>query len=44
MDSNSSVNAEYLIDMRVEYTGKGPMSRMDKRGWGSKIIDFVNPF
>ncbi len=44
MDSNSSVNAEYLIDMRVEYTGKGPMSRMDRRGWGSKIIDFINPF
>ncbi len=44
MDSNSSVNAEYLIDMRVEYSGKGPMSRMDKRGWGAKIIDFINPF
>ncbi len=44
MDSNSSVNAQYLIDMRVEYSGKGPMTRMDKRGWGSKIIDFMNPF
>lgn len=44
MDSNSSVEAQYLIDMRVEYSGKGPMSRMDRRGWGSKIIDFINPF
>ncbi len=44
MDSNSSVNAQYLIDMRVEYSGKGPMSRMDRRGWGAKIIDFINPF
>ena len=44
MDSNSSVKAEFLIDMRVEYTGKGPMSRLDRRGWGAKIIDFVNPF
>ena len=44
MDSNSQVRAEHLIDMRVTYTGKGPMTRMDKRGWGSKIIDFLNPF
>lgn len=44
MDSNSSVRAEYLMDMAVNYTGNGPMTRMDKRGWGSKIIDFLNPF
>ncbi|MDR1535598.1 MAG: flagellar basal body L-ring protein FlgH [Planctomycetota bacterium] len=44
MDSNSAVKAELLMDMSVSYTGKGPMTRMDKRGWGSKIIDFLNPF
>lgn len=44
MDSNSSVKAEYIMDMAVRYTGTGPMTRMDKRGWGSKIIDFINPF
>jgi flagellar L-ring protein precursor FlgH len=44
MDSNSAIKAERLMDMSVAYTGKGPMTRMDKRGWGSKLIDFLNPF
>lgn len=44
MDSNSGVKAEYIMDMAVTYTGNGPMTRMDRRGWGSKIIDFLNPF
>lgn len=44
LDSNSSVKADYIMDMNIRYSGSGPMSRMDKRGWGAKIIDFVNPF
>lgn len=44
MDSNSAVKAEYVMDMAINYTGAGPMTRMDKRGWGSKLIDFLTPF
>lgn len=44
LDANSAVKAEYLMDMSVNYTGKGPMTRMDKRGWGAKIVDFLTPF
>ena len=44
MDSNSAINAEYIMDVAITYTGNGPMTRMDKRGWGAKIIDFLNPF
>ena len=44
MDSNSTVRAEYIMDMAVRYEGKGPVTRMNKRGWGSKVIDFLNPF
>lgn len=44
LDSNSAVSAEYIMDMNVRYSGSGPMSRMDKRGWGAKVIDFLNPF
>lgn len=44
MDSNSSVNADYIMDMAITYTGSGPMTRMDKRGWGAKAFDFLNPF
>lgn len=44
MNSNSEVKAEYVMDMAVKFEGKGPMSRMDKRGWGAKFFDFVTPF
>ncbi|MDR1613274.1 MAG: flagellar basal body L-ring protein FlgH [Planctomycetota bacterium] len=44
MDSKSSVDAQYIMDMNISYFGSGPMSRMDKRGWGAKIYDFINPF
>jgi flagellar basal body L-ring protein FlgH len=44
MDSNSAVRAEYLMDMSVDYSGNGPMTRMDKRGWWGKAFDFLNPF
>lgn len=44
MDSKSVINAEYLMDMSIVYSGKGPMTRMDKRGWAAQIIDFLNPF
>lgn len=44
MDSKSTINAEYIMDMEVSYTGSGPMSRMDRRGWGAKALDFINPF
>lgn len=44
MDSNSAVKAEYIMDMTIDYTGAGPMTRMDRRGWGSKLIDLLNPF
>lgn len=44
MDSKSTVDAKYLMDMAIVYKGSGPMTRMDKRGWGARIIDFLNPF
>ncbi len=44
LDSNSSIRAELVMDMSIRYSGNGPMTRMDKRGWGSKVMDFLNPF
>lgn len=44
MDSNSAVRAEHIMDMAVTFTGNGPMSRMDKRGWWAKAWDFLTPF
>ena len=44
LDSNSQINANFIMDMNVAYSGKGPMTRMDKRPWGAKIWDFITPF
>ncbi len=44
MDSNSSISAQYLMDMSVHFSGDGPMTRMDKRGWWAKAWDFLTPF
>ncbi|MDR0362311.1 MAG: flagellar basal body L-ring protein FlgH [Planctomycetota bacterium] len=44
MDAKSAVSAEYIMDMNIRFFGSGPMSRMDKRGWGARVYDFINPF
>lgn len=44
LDSNSQVNADYIMDMNVRYSGSGPMTRMDKRPWGAKLVDLLTPF
>ena len=44
LDSNSQINANYIMDMSVTYSGKGPMTRMDRRPWGARVWDFITPF
>lgn len=44
MDSNSSVKAEQIMDMSVSFSGDGPVSRFNKRGWWAKAWDFLTPF
>ena len=44
LDSNSQVNADYVMDMSIRYSGTGPMTRMNKRPWAAKILDFLTPF
>ena len=44
LDSNSQVKADFIMDMAIDYNGNGPMTRMNKRGWAAKLIDFLNPF
>lgn len=44
LDSSNSVNSKFVIDMQIKFDGKGPLTRMQKRGWGSKVLDVVNPF
>ncbi|MCL1999863.1 MAG: flagellar basal body L-ring protein FlgH [Planctomycetes bacterium] len=44
LDSNSQVQADFIMDMAIDYNGSGPMTRMNRRGWASKLIDFLNPF
>lgn len=44
LDATNTVEAKYLIDKRIKFDGQGDLSIMQKRGWGSKILDKVNPF
>ncbi len=44
MDSNSSIRAEHIMDMSVNFSGEGPVSRMNQRGWWAKAWDFLTPF
>lgn len=44
MDADSAVKAEFIMDVTVNYDGKGPMTRMNKRGWWAQAFDFLNPF
>jgi flagellar L-ring protein precursor FlgH len=44
LDSDSSLDADKIIDLRYKVTGKGDITDATKRGWLAKVIDKVNPF
>lgn len=44
LSADSKVDSKLVIDMRIKLKGKGEIRDMQKRGWGSKILDKLNPF
>jgi len=44
LDADSAIDANKVIDKEIKLTGKGDLSRNAKRGWGSRILDALNPF
>ncbi len=44
LTADSKVDSKLVMDMRIKFAGKGSIRDMQKRGWGAKILDKLNPF
>ncbi len=44
LDDTNTVDARYVIDKRIDFTGEGAITDMNARGWGSRLLDKLNPF
>jgi flagellar L-ring protein precursor FlgH len=42
--TDNTVLSTYLADARIEYTGQGDISRKQREGWLTRLIDVVWPF
>jgi len=41
---DNTVLSSYIADARIEYTGRGDLSRQQRQGWLSRLIDVIWPF
>lgn len=44
LDDRNTVDARYVIDKRIRFTGEGAITDMNRRGWGARLLDKLNPF
>lgn len=44
MTPDSTVNADFVMDLSYRITGKGEVTDAAKRGWFAKVVDRLNPF
>jgi flagellar L-ring protein precursor FlgH len=44
LDDTNTVDARYVIDKRIDFTGEGAITDMNRRGWGARLLDKLNPF
>jgi flagellar L-ring protein precursor FlgH len=42
--TDNTVLSTYLADSRIEYTGQGDISRKQREGWLTRLIDVIWPF
>ncbi len=40
----NSVLSSYIADAKIEYKGKGDITRQQRKGWGSRFLDVIWPF
>jgi flagellar L-ring protein precursor FlgH len=40
----NTVLSSYIADAKIEYKGKGDISRQQRKGWGSRFLDVIWPF
>lgn len=42
--ADSSIASSRLADAQIEYTGRGDVASQQRKGWGARLVDAVNPF
>jgi flagellar L-ring protein precursor FlgH len=42
--SDSSIASSRLADAQIEFTGRGDIASQQRKGWGARLVDAVNPF
>jgi flagellar L-ring protein FlgH len=42
--ADSSIASSRLADAQIEFTGRGDVASQQRKGWGARLIDAVNPF
>ncbi|NQT20641.1 MAG: flagellar basal body L-ring protein FlgH [Planctomycetes bacterium] len=41
---NNTVPSEFVADAKITYNSTGPTARSSKRGWFTRLLDFIWPF
>jgi len=41
---DNTIESNYIADMQIKFTGKGPVSEQTNRGWLSWILNTIWPF
>jgi flagellar L-ring protein precursor FlgH len=44
IEADNSIDSSRLAEARIEYTGRGVMSDVQRPGWGSRLLSWVWPF
>ncbi len=44
IDANNTVLSTYMADARIDYRGEGDVSRKQREGWLSRLLDVIWPF
>jgi flagellar L-ring protein FlgH len=44
IQQDNSVLSSRIADARIEFTGRGDVADQQRKGWGARLLDAVNPF
>jgi flagellar L-ring protein precursor FlgH len=44
IQQDNSVLSSRIADAQIEFTGRGDVADQQRKGWGARLLDAVNPF
>ncbi|NPA82188.1 MAG: flagellar basal body L-ring protein FlgH [Epsilonproteobacteria bacterium] len=44
IDERNTINSKYIADAKIYYTTQGDIDQINKKPWGSRIIEAISPF